>query len=76
LEVFASAGAASADDVGSVGVDLADEAGTDCLAEISLDPLSGLGGFEEEHRLWWQFGRPDRVTAARGPERNVAKAGD
>lgn len=27
-------------------------AGTDCPAEISLDPLSDFEGFEEEHRRW------------------------
>lgn len=30
-----------------------DEAGTDWPAAISLDPLSDLEGFEEEHRRWW-----------------------
>jgi len=26
--------------------------------------LSGLDGFEEENRLWWPFGRLDRVKPA------------
>jgi len=36
------------------------EAGTDCPAGRSFGPLSGLDGFEEEHRLWWRLGLPER----------------
>jgi hypothetical protein len=47
-------------------------AGRDWPAARSLEPLSGLDGFEDEHRLWWQLGRQDRVTAeataARDPD--------
>jgi hypothetical protein len=64
------------DDSASDDFDSADDAGTDCRAEISFDPLSGLDGFEEEHRLWWHAGRPDRARATRGPEDKMfARAG-
>jgi hypothetical protein len=36
------------------------EAGTEEPAATSLDPLSDLEGFEDEHRRWW---RPTKMGA-------------
>lgn len=42
----------------------ADDAGTDWPAAMSLEPLSGREGLEEEKRRWWPRAKTGTVAAA------------
>lgn len=52
-----------------LGADVA-EAGTDCPAAISLEPLSDRDGFEDEQRRWW----PRKATGAEAATVDDARA--
>jgi hypothetical protein len=53
----------------------AGDAATDSPAEMSLDPLSDLEGFDDEHLRWWPRAKTETDAAALGADvtRDVAR---